>query len=151
MPRHSTNRADRPQRTPLGTRKRLTCEQRPGDVRRWVNDEPGRVERFKAAGYETVTDDLKVGDPRADTSTQMGSAVTADGGGGVRMVLMEIPEGFYREDQAAKQQHVDRSEDGLRPQGIKGKQYGGLHGSLKITRRGETRTLEADGSEHTEK
>lgn len=144
----SAQRANRPKRTPLGMRNVLTAEARPGYVRRWVNDVDDRLERAKAAGYAPVLTPTQVGDPRAGADSQMGSLVAKQVGGGTRAVLMEIPDEYYREDQEAKQARVNRTEEGLsRQPGIKGQQYGGVYGNVKLSRRGETREMDASVGE----
>lgn len=137
MPRVSrAESANRPKRTPLGLRNVLTAETRDGYVRRWFNDTDDRIERAKEAGYtEVIKSSAKVGDEMAGADSQMGSLVSKSVGGGMRAVLMEIPEEFYREDQEAKQERVDAREAGLRPRSdVKGKQYGGFYGDSKIKR-----------------
>lgn len=109
-------RPARRQRTPIGTGNVLVAEQRPGYVRRFVNDTNGRVERFIAAGYEPVhsaSADLSNG--RMKPSSMGDSVIRKPVGGGISAVLMEIPEEFYEEDQAAKQRDVDRIEASLQP------------------------------------
>lgn len=136
--REGAQRANRPKRTPLGMRNVLAADQRDGFVRRWVNDVDGRIERAKEAGYAPVLKPADAADPRAGASSQVGSAVDKNVGGGVRAVLMEIPREFYEEDKAAKQAIVDRSEAGLaRQSGIKGQQYGGVYGKVNLSRRGK--------------
>lgn len=147
MKADSAQRADRPKRTPLGIRNVLTAELRPGFVRRWVNDVDDRLSRAKEAGYTPVLKPTQTSDPRAGADSQIGTPVAKSVGGGTRAVLMEIPEGFYREDQEAKQHRVDATESGLRRQpGIKGQQYGGTYGKVEITRKGETTTMHAEDS-----
>jgi hypothetical protein len=112
------NRPDRsqsphPKRVPVGARNKLTADQREGFVRRWVNETPGRVGMFEAAGYKVVDDPTKVGDPIAAGATQLGSVVRKPVGGGVDAVLMEIPSEFYREDQEAKEQALKQKEQSL--------------------------------------
>ena len=137
-------RANRPKRTPLGTRNVLTAEPREGFVRRWINDVDDRIERAKAAGYSPVQTPTEVGDPKAGADSQMGSVVAKSVGGGTRAILMEIPKDYYDEDQAAKQANVDRTEEGLsRQKGIKGEQLGHVYGSVKVSRRGQTRDMGA--------
>lgn len=118
-------RTNRPKRTPLGMRNILTTDQRPGYVRRWVNDVEDRVKQAKEAGYEPVMTQTEVGDERVGADTQMGAIVSRSVGGGRRAVLMEIPKVFYDEDQAAKQKRVDHIEAGLQP-GRGDGQYGDL-------------------------
>lgn len=137
----SAERANRPKRTPLGTRNVLTAEPREGYVRRYFNDVEDRIAKAKAAGYTPVMGLADTSDERAGTDSQMGSVVAKSVGGGVRAVLMEIPEEFYREDQEAKQREVDATESGLRPQALNGSQYGRNYGGVKITRQGKTQTV----------
>ncbi len=72
----------------------LSAPQRPGFVRRWVNDVTGRVDRFRDNGWDAVQEN--------------GSDVRHVGGqkNPLKAVLMEIPEEFYREDQKAKMAKV---------------------------------------------
>lgn len=141
-------RTKRPKRTPLGTRNVLIATERKGFVRRYVNDVDDRIERAKAAGYTPVTTHSDASDPRAGSDSRMGAISSKSVGGGVRAVLMEIPEKFYQEDQAAKQEQVDRSEEGLsRQKGIDGQQYGGVYGKVKVSRRGKTRDMGAESGE----
>lgn len=138
-------RAKRPKRVPLGSRNVLTASNRPGFVRRWINDVDDRLERAAAAGYTSVLKPTETGDPKAGADSQMGTIVAKSVGGGMRAVLMEIPEEFYREDQEAKARRVDATEQGLKRQpGVKGKQYGGVYGETKITRGGRTDVLVDD-------
>ena len=87
-------------RIPLGARApRLAADQRPGYSRRWINDHNDRIERSRRGGYEHVRD--ANGEPM---SRPVGSA---EGGGGMRAYLMEIPQHLYDEDFAAGQGVVD--------------------------------------------
>ena len=107
------NRAkNRPKRKPLAGRDRLTAPQRAGYVRRFVNANPERVQAFKDAGYEVVTGHVNTGDSEALPS-QLGSVTTADGGLGTKLVLMEIPEEYYNEDQEAKQTDIEEKEKAM--------------------------------------
>ncbi len=111
----------RPKRVPIGSRNILTTDQKEGFKRRWVNDDPGRVQMFEEAGYKIVNDPTKVGDRRVGDASNQGSSVTRKSvGGGQFSVLMEIPEEFYREDQEAKEQHLKNQERSLIPETLKG-------------------------------
>ena len=117
---------NRPERVPLGARNRLTV--RPGDkdpnfVYRWINDKDSRLADAQQAGYDFVTDDIKVGDPRAAEASQMDSRVSKPAGGGLTTYLMRIPQEYYEEDQRAKAHQVDELEKSLKPNKAKG-QYG---------------------------
>jgi len=117
---------ERKKRIPIGTGNVLTAEQRPGFVRRFVNDHDGRVERFIEAGYTPVLD------ANADTSSKntskpslMGDVVRKAVGGGRHAVLMEIPKEWYDEDQAEKQKEVDAREGSMEPNTREG-QFGSV-------------------------
>ena len=106
----------RPNRTPIrGGRDILAVQnQDPNYVYRWVNDTTGRIERFKAAGYEPVTADVEVGTKAVDRNSKLGSVITRSVGGTITAVLMRIPKEWYDEDQAAKQAQIDESDRMLR-------------------------------------
>lgn len=90
-------------RKPFGTQTpKLPSRPRPGYVQRIFNDEPGRIDRAKVAGYTMVlgTDGKPIThivDKRYD-------------GGGLVGYLMEIPEQFYNEDFAAKMEALDETD-----------------------------------------
>ena len=100
----------RPKRKPISGRDRLVAPERKGYRRRFVRDEGDRVKRFEEAGYAVVTEETQTGDHSAGDPTQVGSAVTADGGGGVKLVLVEQKEEWYQEDQSVKQEQIDEQE-----------------------------------------
>ena len=105
----------RPKRVPLGTRNVLKYPDRPGYVRRVVNDVEDRIQRFQNAGYEIVQNkNLPSGDPRAGDASQMGMPVSKSVGNGVKGVLMEIPEDWYKEDQQSKQDKISADEGAMR-------------------------------------
>lgn len=104
----------RPERIPLGTRNVLTSPKRKGYVRRFVNDEPGRIQQYEAAGYATVKEDIAVGDPKIGKGLDPGSLVSLSVGGGTKAVLMEIREDWYREDQKTKQDRILMSENDMK-------------------------------------
>lgn len=115
--------AKRRERIPLNrNRMKLSVPSRPGYVRRWVNDVPGRLYNFERAGYEFVTDpDLIVGE--GDDVSQrpgVGSVVSRMVGSieatgqPLRAYLMEIPQEYYDEDQAVKAAEVDERENAMR-------------------------------------
>lgn len=142
--KQGTQRANRPKRVPLGMRNVLAAEKRQGFVRRWFNDTDDRLERAEAAGWMAVQKPADAADPRAGAGSQVGSIVSKSVGGGVRGVLMEIPEEFYQEDKAAKEARITRTEQGLsRQPGIKGQQYGHVYGKVNLSRRGQSQDMEA--------
>jgi len=94
-------------------------------VARWFNDDPGRVERARAGGYDFV-------DPKYATSLGEGalhrgnsskaqrvSVVVNRSDPITRAYLMEIDEAFYKEDQEAKEA-VNRQVDDALALGGKG-------------------------------
>ena len=109
------NRPDRTKgkRIPVGTQSKLTADNRPGFKRRFVNDEDGRVDMFLRAGYEIVNDVDTIGQPRVGDASNTGSRPYKSVGGGMNAVLMEIPEEFYNEDQAAKERRIADKSEGL--------------------------------------
>lgn len=101
-------------RVPLGTRNILTAPQRPGFVRRFVNDKGDRIESFKAAGWNAVDGEVPVGDPKIGRPASLGSLANPHVGGGQRAVLMEIPEEIYNEDRAASQAKITKVENEIK-------------------------------------
>lgn len=101
-------------RVKIGMRNVLTAPQKPGFVRRFVNDIKDRIQVFKEAGYSIVEDDITVGDPKIGRASQLGSGVSSQVGGGMRSVLMEIPEEYYNEDFKEKQDKIKQVENEMR-------------------------------------
>lgn len=108
----------RRKRIPVQGGNRLELPKRPGFVRRWVHEDSridpeksGRIQKFLDAWWTFITEKgLYTGAERASDSSQMDSRVTKDGGGGITLYAMEIPQEYYDEDQAAKMEQVDRLE-----------------------------------------
>lgn len=111
-----TKATNRPKRIPIGSRSVLRFPQRPGFVRRIVNDDPNgtRVQAFLDAGYSIVEGDISGGPPKAGDPSKMGAQVRKQVGGGLQAVLMEIREDWYNEDQKAKQEPIDAQERDMR-------------------------------------
>lgn len=103
----------RPKRIPVsGNRDILTVNNKdPNYMYRWVADKDNRIEKFELGGYERVLEPKKVGQSKVDSGTQLGSAVTKYGGGGVTLVLMRIPVEWYEADQKLKQESVNAGEE----------------------------------------
>jgi hypothetical protein len=103
----------RARRVPFGTQvQKLAYAQRAGFHRHWFNDVPDRIRRAKEAGYEHV-----LGHDGKPVKRVVG---VREGGGGMEAYLMEIPQEWFEEDQAAKQQVVDQSDDALKHGAIAG-------------------------------
>ena len=116
----ATTRKKRPVRKGINDITILNYPKRKGYVRRVVNDTEGRIDKFKDNGWTPVMkSDMEGGDNRVGADSQMGTPVMRSVGGGIKGVLMEIPEDWYKEDQLAKKREVDRSEDGLKKQNLK--------------------------------
>src|ERR1700693_2007104 len=107
----------RVRRTPVCVRNILTIGKKDENfVYRIVNDvdDGDRVERFAAAGYEVVkSKDISVGDKRIENPSAEGSGARISVGGGQKGVVMRIRKDWYEEDQAAKQQEVDATEESI--------------------------------------
>ena len=96
-----------PNRPLFGQRKpRLAVPERPGFVRHWFNEVPGRIDLAMSVGYAHVKD--RTGKP---VQTNVG---TGERGGGLLAFLMEIPRQFYDEDFAAKQAGPDEVDRALK-------------------------------------
>jgi len=98
-----------------GTRNVLNISgKEPGFVYRVVNDVGDRIEQLKEIGYEIVEDSkVQVGDRRIANPTKEGSPVKVSVGGGVQGYVMRIRQEWKDEDQAKKDAHVDKIEQGL--------------------------------------
>lgn len=93
-------------RKPFGTpESKLAMPARPGYVGRWFNDEPGRIQRALAAGYDHVKN--PDGTPVSRTVDK-----GVDNRGLVAF-YMEIPKEFYDEDFAAKQAALDETDKSI--------------------------------------
>lgn len=121
-------------RTPLGAKRDILNVQNTPDgyVDRIVNDVPGRVDRFKAAGYEVV-ENAQLGTSHVDGNSSGQGASTKDVGKGVNAIVMRQREEFYEEDQAAKQAKIDETENAMRRKKVKSNESeDGTYGEVKI-------------------
>ena len=121
-------------RVPLGAKRDiLNVQDTPeGYVDRIVNDVPGRIDRFKEAGYEIV-EEAQLGTSHVDGNQATQGAVTKDVGKGVTAVLMRQREDFYKEDQAAKQAKIDEAENAMRRKKVNpNESTDGTYGEVKI-------------------
>lgn len=114
--RPAQDRAQRPRRSFVGdTRDVLAVTGKdPNFEYRIVNDERGRVERMKEAGYVVVEDEgiiLNAG----ENATQPGSAhtLTVDRKHGVKGILMKISKEFAEEDRKARAAQIKRTEEAM--------------------------------------
>ena len=89
-------------RKPFGTHEqKMAFPERPGYHRHIFNDTPGRIERAKAAGYEHVMDSR--GNP---TMMVVGKD---EAGKALNAYLMEMPQEWYDEDMADRQNEQERT------------------------------------------
>ncbi len=121
----------RVKRTPISGRNILTVTgKEPGYSYRIVNDAGDRIQQFLDAGYELVdATAVQVGDRRVNAATPEGSKAQVSVGKGDKAFVMRIKEEYYKEDQLAKQEHVNQLE-----QAIKSKTPGADYGTVSITR-----------------
>lgn len=121
----------RPQRTPVGRRNILSVKgQEAGYEYRIVNDDKDRVDMFKEAGWEVVSNsDVSVGDKRVGQAPTPGSAAMVSVGGGMKGVVMRIKEEWYQEDQARKRADVYELENSTK------QNSGADYGEVSISRK----------------
>jgi hypothetical protein len=127
----------RPSRQPVGSRSRLSvAEKDPNYEYRWVVDYDGtgdRLTQFEQAGYEKVpTGTHRVGNSRVDIGAPDGSFETQKVGNNQTGYLMRQKREWYDEDQKAKRQRIDLSE-----QALKNPTLDGAYGEIKITKKDE--------------
>jgi len=131
MTRPAHSASARPKRTPINGRNVLTVTgKEPGYVYRIVNDEGGRIGQFLDAGYEMVeANAVAIGDGRVNAASAEGSKAQASVGNGMKAFVMRIKEEYYKEDQAAKQAHVNALELSMKTNAKNASDYGDI--SLK--------------------
>ena len=82
---------------------KLQAPERPGFSRRWVNDVPGRVDRFEENGWSVVQREDGGTDSRFVGKT---GRAKEDGNTVGNAILMELPDEFYAEDRAHKEAKI---------------------------------------------
>ena len=120
-------------RVPLGSRNVLSAPQKPGFVRRFVNDTGDRVQAFKDAGWNAVDDGSTSGDAKIGRPTSIGSLTNPHVGSNQRAILMEIPEEIYAEDRAKSQAEITKVENQIKRKESKNEDGQGLYGGVSIT------------------
>lgn len=117
---------NRPRRTPVGTRNRISVSnQEPGYVYRVVNDLDDRISQLQSNGWQMVdAADTKVGDSRVDQISSLGSKASVSVGQGVKAYVMRIEKDFWEEDQRAKQAQVDALEQTMKKDAKRAADYG---------------------------
>jgi len=123
-------------RIPIGLNNDITAvrDTPDGFKDHWVNDNPGRLEKLKLAGYEHV-ESAQVGDVGVDGSHNEEGVVSRDMGKGVTAYLMRQRREYFDEDQAAKQARIDETVQSLRRDKVKSTEStDGSYGEVKIGR-----------------
>ena len=96
---------------------------------RFVNDTGARIQNFKEAGYELVSDDeLIVGDARVKDASDLGSAKRVVSNDGTVSYLMRIKKEWHQEDQAAKMEQLKEQEASMKQNSSQD------YGTLKLSR-----------------
>lgn len=120
-------------RVPIGQKRDITTvhDTPEGFKDRWVNDSPGRLEKFKQAGYELVPT-AEMGSSSVDGSHAENGTVSKDMGKGQTAYLMRQRQEYYDDDQSAKQKSIDETENGMRKKNVEAKNsedgtYGKVH------------------------
>lgn len=113
------NESGRSERVPMGVaRPKLSVPVRDGYVRRWMNDEEGRLQTAEQGGYQFVEDPkLQIGVPDVDSvNRDLGTRVSrvVDKSTGKKAYLMEIKADFYNEDQLTKRKAIDETDNAIR-------------------------------------
>lgn len=123
----STKRPQRATRKPLHQRGPLfvSGDKDPNFHYRFVNDVGSRIDTYKDAGWELVSDEkLRVGDSRVSDSSDLGSGIRVVNDNGQVQHLMRIKKEWYEEDLETKRQLAEEQERALKPdasQGLTGK------------------------------
>lgn len=117
------------QRIPMSTTvQKLFVPDIPGFHLHWFRGTPERIHRAQQAGYQFVEpvevdlNNLDIGgESAASGNTDLGSRVSvvsgeesARGEGPVRLILMKLPEEFWRADQQAVADHNERIAEAIR-------------------------------------
>lgn len=137
-PREEQVKAQRPTRTPLGARNRMTVDglkDRDRFVYRWVNDVNGKPQACVAAGWEFVgKNGLSVGDVDVESGKGVGSVQMKYVGQGVKSYLMKQDKVTWLADRKARvDDPTDATEEAMAPRS-EGR-YGKVNvGHVKVTR-----------------
>ena len=116
----NANKAQERKRVPMSIpRRKLEVPEKPGYVRYWFNDYPGRIQQALRGGYDFVdsrdvdiTNTCLGGDVTANGNTDLGTKVSlvvgkTEEGTALRAYLMEIKEEWFKEDQTIIQDQVN--------------------------------------------
>ena len=122
----------RVKRNPVEGRNRLAVKGKdPNYDYRIVNDTDDRVNDMLDQDWEIdLSEDIRVGDGRIDDIGRLGKARILSVGGGIKAIVMRKRKDWYEEDQAAKQEYVNRTEAAMRPN-----PNDGTYGKIDVTRK----------------
>ena len=99
-----------------GFRQKLDAPQRPGYVRRWVDDSPARIMEMQGLGYDFVHEQAGAGAKRTDGQgsriSRMGGK--RDDGSPYHLVLKETPADEYAIGVAEREDQLKPFESALR-------------------------------------
>lgn len=121
---------ERGERVPVGFNRNILTVSglEDGYIYRWVNDVEDRIIRFKQGGYETVENNVSVGDETVNSSQGVAdTAVYRNVGGGTVAYLMRIPKEFYDEDFEEKMKHVNSIEESTKDPISENDKYGNIN------------------------
>ena len=94
---------DGSKRVPFGQHvAKLALPDRPGFVRRWINDIPGRIQKAIGGGYEHIKDGS--GKPLQHVVDKTTGQIS---------YAMEIPVQFFEEDKRAKSESLDATDKSM--------------------------------------
>ena len=126
-----TPRNARVTRKPLTQRgpQAISGDKDPNYFYRFVNDTGSRVQNFKQAGYEMVTEEeLIVGDNRVSDASNLGSGKRVISNDGTTSYLMRIKREWYDEDQKVKADSITEQEAAMKQDASQG-----MYGKLNIS------------------
>lgn len=108
--------AERSERQPLGVwRQKLGARIPQGMTGRWVNDDGDRIQAALRGGYVFLDDDGKIVQNNEDVGQRVSKVVGKDDNGKpVRAYLMGLDTKLYQQDQTAKADQIDETEDMIR-------------------------------------
>lgn len=123
----------RPPRIPMsGNRDILTVHgKEKGYVYRWFENSPARIAAAQAAWWDHVRHPITVGTQTVNTSNDSNSTTVFKYKSGEELVLLRIPEKYYKEDQAAKQKVVNDKEAAMKRN--LNKKEDGVYGEVTIS------------------
>ena len=124
---------ERVRRSPVEGRNKLKVVGKdPNYEYRIANDDGDRIAVLLEEGWEIdPSENIRVGDSRlVDNPRGEGKVRTVSVGSGMKAIILRKRKDWFDEDQAAKQEYVDRLEQAMRPNPNEGG-----YGKVEITRK----------------